>query len=240
MNREDLSRKFYIDDHAALFGYIAKSADENCGEEGLAVVRRGIAAYGRERGLRAAMRCIADGNELTMMNYIVYGEWADPRGWSRSEVASLNPVYRTNMTVCAWCEAWKKYGLIEYGKIYCDNADENLVHGFNPELRLEMGTIMSHGANVCEFIWNGAALKDDDEAAEMSRRRAGLIPRATKDFLYHCGHVLSTFRREILLELGLVEGAQIVRRAMTLYGEQFGRDKAEIIEAESELNFLKP
>lgn len=232
--REEIAPSFYIEDHAVLVALIVKSA----GESGRKAVMKGIAAYGRERGLRGAARCLADGEPLSLKNYMLYGEWADPRGWSASEVVALSPNYRTNMTRCGWCDTWKKYGLLEYGKAYCDCVDENLVYGFNPTLAFRMGEVMAHGGVACEFDWLGFVPADAAEAEAMAARRAELIPRVTRDFLYHCGHVFSTFGREIYLEFGLERGREILGRAMAEYERLFGREKREAVEAEARQNFL--
>ena len=237
--REATAERFYIDDHAVLFACLARRAEELAGERGTETIVRAIVVYGRERGLRGAMRCLADGEPLSGKNYILYGEWADPRGWSRSEVAATAPHYRTNMTVCGWCESWEKHGLLEYGRLYCDWVDANLVYGFNPALRLEMPKTLSRGEKCCTFDWLDCTFGSEAEAEAMAARRAELIPRVTKDFLYHCGHLLSTFRRELLLEFGLVKGEEIVGRALGDYGELFEEEKAQSVVQESRQNFLQ-
>jgi hypothetical protein len=236
MERTETANNFYIEDHAVLLALFIKFASEKCADRGKNIASGAIAVYGRERGLRAAMRCSADGESLSMENYILYGEWYDSRGVSKSEIAALSPDYRTNMTVCGWCEAWSKHGLLEYGRLYCDNVDENLVYGFNPELKLVMGKIMSQGGDVCEFCWTGCHFED---ASEVSRRRREKIPHVTKDFLYHCGHLASTFRREILVELGLVKGDEIVSSALDEYEKIFGPEKRSAITLEARRNFLE-
>ncbi|MDR3280111.1 MAG: L-2-amino-thiazoline-4-carboxylic acid hydrolase [Synergistaceae bacterium] len=231
----DISRdEFYIEDHATLFALLAKNAIDGY-SEGRSATTQAIASYGRERGMRAAARCMADGLPLSMENYILYGEWADPRNGSRAEIAALEPNYKTNVSVCGWCEAWKKHGLLEYGKIYCDNADLNLVRGFNPDLELGMGGILSRGDAVCEFDWLGCKIEDTNKFA---LRRSELTPQVTRDFLYHCGHLLSTFRRVVYLELGLVAGRKIISRAMRDYENIFGAEKTIALSLESEKNFL--
>ena len=136
MKRTELSGQFYIEDHAVLFALLAKVSVERFHQEGEAAIKRAIASYCMERGARAAMRCLADGEHLLMENYILYGEWDDPKGESESEIAAFEPNYKTNVLVCGWCESWKKHGLLEWGKIYCDHADYWLVRGFNPQLKL--------------------------------------------------------------------------------------------------------
>ncbi|MDL2264737.1 L-2-amino-thiazoline-4-carboxylic acid hydrolase [Synergistaceae bacterium OttesenSCG-928-I11] len=235
MNRTD----FYIDDHAVLFACLTERAIKAFGNRGRMAVIEGVSIYCRERGLRMAMRCLADGEPLSGKNYVLYGEWADERGWSKSVRVATNPNLRTNMTVCGWCDTWKKYDLLKYGAVYCDWADENLVYGFNPELKLVMGNVMSRSDGPCEFDWVSCTFEDDAEAAAMAARRAELIPRVTKDFLYHTAHVLSAFRRVFLLSFGLVEGRALVDGALARYGELLGDEKIAALEEESRKNFLE-
>ena len=239
MNRETLAEQFYIDDLAILCALLARSAEKRAGERGTETIVRAIKTYGRERGLRCAMRCRADGEPLSGKNYILYGEWADPKGWSKTEVVATTPHYRTSLAACGWCDSWKKHGLLEYGRLYCDHVDANLVYGFNPDLRLEMPKILSHGDDCCAFDWLDCTFENDAEAEAMAARRAELVPRVTKDFLYHCGHLFSTFRRELLMEFGLIEGDEMVKDALASYREAFGAEKAEAVAAESRQDFLR-
>lgn len=227
---------FYIDDHATLFALIAREAVTRFRGDGGAAIRRAVAAYCMERGSRMAARCVADGEELTMRNYILYGEWDDPRGESRSEAAAFEPNYRTNVVVCGWREAWHRRGLLEYGKIYCEHADHYLVRGFNPELELRMGKILSQGGDVCEFDWMGCDFRD---ATEIARRRREKISRGVvRDFLYHCGHLLSTARRELIFEMGFRRGEEVISSALSEYRKIFGALKKNILIGETRQNFL--
>jgi hypothetical protein len=230
--------QFYIEDHAALFGYIAQSAQKRFGEEGKSAIIKGIITYGRERGLRAALRCRRDKQELTMRNYRLYGEWWDPKGGSQSEIVSTSPSYRTNTLRCAWCETWKELDLLPYAKLYCEYVDKNLVFGFNPALTLEMGATLSGGGHVCEFNWVGYSEESPEEAQAFGEERKALIPRVTQDFLYHCGHVLHSFRHTLLLELGAVKGEAILLDTIHEYIARFGSQKIEMIIQESKQDFL--
>ena len=80
MERHEAAKDFYIEDHAVLAALFVKSAMGKYEDSGEKAVLRAIAAYGRERGLRAAMRCRDRGEDLSMENYILYGEWDDPKG----------------------------------------------------------------------------------------------------------------------------------------------------------------
>ena len=230
--------EFYIDDHAVLFGLLAKHAEARCGGQGLSAVERALVSYGRERGLRSAMRCLRDGRELTLRNYLLYGEWSDERQWSKSEVTAVRPEYRTDTLVCGWFESWKKYGLEEHGKIYCKWIDMELLRGFNPGLRLEMGAILSHGGASCQFHWMDCRFDNEEDVGKLAKERAEIAPRVTQGFLFHCAHLLSTFRREFYRELGLLDTNAVLDRALSEYGEIFGAEKTKALVAESARNFI--
>ena len=68
MERSGIAGEFYIEDHAALFALAAKEAVTRFGGDGMSAVKRAIAAYCMERGVRAARRCLADGEKLSMEN----------------------------------------------------------------------------------------------------------------------------------------------------------------------------
>lgn len=61
MNREQMAERFYIDDHALVYGLLGKHAEEACGQEGMKALEKGTILYARERGIRMAKRCLADG-----------------------------------------------------------------------------------------------------------------------------------------------------------------------------------
>lgn len=50
----------------------------------------------RERGLRSAKRCIANGDELTVKKYLCYAEPFDSEGWNKAEINAYAPMYQTS------------------------------------------------------------------------------------------------------------------------------------------------
>lgn len=235
-----MEEKFYIDDHAVLVACLTKASVETMGLRGREAAERAIRSYARERGLRMAMRCIDDGEPLTAANYFVYGEWADTREWSKSEIAAWTPNLVTHMTKCGWCDSWKKYDLLEWGGIYCDRADEDLLYGFNPALSLRMRDLMSRTGRTCVFDWVSCSFESEEEMQAAFARRAEIIPRVTKGFLYHCGHMLCSFRREYLLSFGIVDGLAIVDDALGQYaGAMNATDKVDALIDASNMDPLR-
>lgn len=238
MDRKLLAKDFYIEDHALLYGLLGKYAEEICGEAGLQTLERATEVYGRERGLRMAMRAQRNGDELSPRNYLIYGEWADSRGLCSSRVASVVPEYVTESTVCEWCRTWERYGLMRYGRIYCRYIDKSLVKGFNPENELETKGSLSMGDAACGFHWIGADYRDEAELLADARKKAELSDSNIKDFLYHTAHIYSALRRTFLLELGLLDTGSICGAVMKEYGELLGAYKAAAILAEAKQDFL--
>ena len=225
---------FDIPHHANLFALIYKAAVDFYGEKGAAAADEGTKLYGQQRGSRMAQRATKDGAPLTMESYLLYGEWADKNGHSKSYVSATQPVYCTNSTVCGWCEAGKSAGLLEYGKNYCTYVDKNLVKGFNPQLKLDINSVLSQGGETCAFQWNGFAMTDPDG---YNAKKAALGDRALKDFLYHTGHLLSAMKQAIAGELGNERAEKIAAKAMADYADMYGADFAQAVLEESTQDF---
>lgn len=222
---------YYIDDHALLFAFLARAVLDMGPVSGLQIIEQWVTLYGRERGARSAMRCMGDGEPLTVLNYFAYSEWHDEKGWNVNKIVSTSP-YHFHTTSCGWCESWKKHGLMDYGKLYCRWVDPALVHGFNPDLLLEMPGTLSGGNGYCDFLWPGSSLSQDELEA-LATRRAGLIKTVTRDFLYHCAHLYNALERVLLDKLEENDAGRVLRQGLQDYADLFGRDKADSILAAS-------
>lgn len=237
--REKIAPEFGIEDHAVIFALMAKYAEKECGQEGLDTVAHSVVRYAKERGLRMAMRAQADGEELTMNNYMVYGEWTDLKKEGKAVIVSITPEYKTNSLACGWCNAWKKHDLMEYGKIYCTWIDKNLVKGFNPENELGIASNLSFGDDCCAFHWKGAKFANEEEFKQNREKKAATAHKALRDFLYHTGHIFGTMCREFYCDFGLLKAQLVIKEALAEYEEKFGKEKTEALICESQQDFLK-
>lgn len=237
MDRSQLADSFYIDDHAMLFAYLLKNAEELCGEEGRAASIKGTIQYGKERGLRMAMRCKADGRPLSPRNYLIYGEWFDGRKWSDAVAGGLKP-FVLNYNRCGWSDTWEKYGMEKYGAVYCAWVDQALVAGFNLENKLRIESLKPQGAETCAFCFIGADFDSEDDFQKDGELKVELRSRTVKDFFYHTAHLLSALYRTYLVELGLLKTQNITAKAMAEYTLSFGREKAEALAKEAKQDFL--
>ena len=149
-----------IEHHAVMFALLAKHAIEISGEKGKEAILAGMTRYGNERGRRMALNALERGDKLTVLNSQAYGEWKpDFPGQMEFGVTCGMPVLHTYIARCAWCDAWAKHGLTEYGKYYCCNIDNAWFQGFNPEFTCtQLNPPMSWGGDCCRFSW-GDSLK---------------------------------------------------------------------------------
>lgn len=237
MDRERIAAQFYMEEHATLYALLAKNAIVLYGQEGRDATREATKLYGRERGGRMAKRALRDGKELSMLHYTQYSEWEDSRGYSASRIVAFSPAYTTESTRCGWCEAWKKHGLLEYGKLYCENIDAELVKGFNPENQLVLTSTLSHGQDCCHFEWVGCSFADEAEYRATREEKAAMGDRNLKDFLYHTGHLLSAMGRKYEELLGVVKAGQIVEASLAQFEVLFGKEKAEALKQEALQNY---
>ena len=160
-----------IEHHAMMFAFLAKHAIELCGEAGKDAILAGMTTYGNERGARMAANALAHGDELTTMTNQAYGEWKpDYAGQMDFGTLRTEPTLQTYIAKCAWCEAWKKHNITEYGKYYCVNVDNAVYQGFRSDfVCTPTATSLSWGGDHCEFDW-GHPLSQE-EVKELAEKK---------------------------------------------------------------------
>ncbi len=218
-----------IEHHAILFALLSRQAITLFGDEGKEAILKAMTRYGNERGQRMAKNALANGDELTLLNSQAYGEWQpDYPGQMEFGAICAQPTYRSYIAKCAWCDAWAKHGLTEYGRYYCCNIDNAWYNGFNPEFTCTpLNPAMSWGGDCCRFDW-GQPLNDDDIAA-LAEKKKELGTSCMKNFNFHTAHILHTVSRTLIEELG--EGAQrAIDGAKREYMEKFGPEYLSCLE----------
>ena len=218
-----------IEHHAMLFAFLAKHAIELCGERGKEAILSGMTAYGRERGARMAANALARGDELTTMTNQAYGEWKpDYDGQMDFGQLRTEPTLRTYISKCAWCDAWKKHNITEYGKYYCVNIDNAVYQGFRPDfVCTPISTSLSWGGERCEFDW-GHPLSPND-AADLEKKKKELGASCMKDFNFHTAHLKHTLCKTLTDTLG-ENGKKAVTEALKEYADTFGREYLAVLD----------
>ena len=213
------NKKIGVEHHAVIFALLAKDCILAKGQNGEKTILEAVARYGQERGQRMAFYAQENGDACNPVTYQIYSEWRSETGKMKAEAGNVQDKFMTQITVCDWCEAWKKYDLLAYGKYYCQAVDKNLYYGFNPQLQLEILSTLSHGAQRCAFCWGPAFTTQD--YAFMQKRMKAIGDRYIRGFSYHSAHILSTVSKKILEDYAQ-EGQAIIKKARDSFVQIFG------------------
>jgi len=213
--------------HALLFAWLSEAVLARVGrEDGEALMRRAVRRYGEERGRRMAVRAEADGEPLSMANFIAYGELpATPEAFESASEAEGGTIRKT-ISTCPWHTTWAEHDLMIHGRLYCLEIDQALVRGFNPALRLEVTYTQPNDGVPCEFVFH--------DASEPGLERGRVMPWA-----YHLGHLYGTMAEVIVEGLGQ-KGAAATQEALTRFREQYGEEAAAVVLQYREVDFAYP
>lgn len=235
MSNENISCK--IEHHAMLFAFLAKRAIESCGEDGKAAILDGMTIYGNERGARMAKRATANGDPLNTMTNQAYGEWqCDYEGQMEAGTLRTEPTLQTYVTRCAWCDAWKKHNMLEYGKLYCVNVDKAVYEGFRSDLTCTPTTTsLSFGGSRCEFDWEYPLTPEEVDALAAKRKELGTS--CMKDFNFHTLHLKTTISKTLVERFGEA-GERAVELALKDYADTFGQEYLDALLADASFNPL--
>lgn len=217
-----------IENQAMMFALLSKYAIEAKGEEGRAAIQEGMKRYGRERGMRMAARAVANGDPVALWTDQAYGEWKpDYPGQMEFGTVHTEPTLVTYISKCAWCEAWKKYDILEYGREYCVNVDAAVYEGFGcGAVCTPVTTAMSWGGDVCQFDW-GLPLTEEDQK-KMTEKKAELGTGAMRDFAYHTAHIYCSVADE-LCKAFPGESTEMIDKAVKDYIELFGQEEYDVL-----------
>ena len=217
-----------IEHHATLFALLSRQAITLAGEAGKEAILKGMTKYGNERGARMAARALANGDELTTMTNQAYGEWKpDFQGQMDFGTIHTEPTLQTYIAKCAWCDAWKKHDLLDYGKYYCVNVDNAVYQGFRSDfLCTPTTTSLSWGGERCEFDW-GYPLTPE-EVNQLAEKKKELGTSCMKDFNFHTAHLLYTVGNTLKEELGEI-GVLAVQKGIEDYIEKFGQEYYDVL-----------
>ena len=137
------------------------------------------------------------------------------------------PVLHTYIARCAWCDAWAKHGLTEYGKYYCCNIDNAWFQGFNPEFTCtQLNPPMSWRRLLPVQLGRGA-----DPLADKGAEQKEKVPGHClhKGLTFHTAHILHTVGDVLMEELGN-DGAMAVSLAKSDYSDMFGKDALDCLD----------
>ncbi len=229
--------RFAVEHHAVMFGLMARAVLDVCGNSGRELVKAGTEHYAHGRGQRMRLRCLRDGNPTDMIHYMAYGEWVPEPGTMEIRTRQKSPVNRTLVVRCPWKTAWKKYGLMDYARHYCDYADFALVKGFDPGLVLDMDSWMARGDEGCGFTWNGADL-DGAAEAEIARVKEQNRQGGVLDWEYHTAHMYFAFCQVLEEKLDAESRGQVISTVRGEFKERFGAAALDTVDAYAGTDFF--
>ena len=197
--------------------------------KGELIFRKAIRRYGEERGRRMALRARTDRKELTMLNYLIYGEWSLTPGEMTQRMEQNN---HNNMRMlverCPWQAAWMEEDLSAYGRLYCQEIDLALVRGFNPQLHLDVLKTQTNDRLPCDFIFHGVPLSVSNSLALMVGQKINPGKRVILPWEYHVGHLYKTISDVLTAELGLT-GREAAEAALVEFTARFGEESTRIV-----------
>lgn len=225
--------------HGLLMAWMGRHLFQRVGPvKGEMHLRKAIRRYGEERGRRMALRAQADGKELTMLNYLIYGECSINTGEMTQKTEQNN---HNNMRMmverCPWQAAWMQDELVEFGRYYCQEIDLALVRGFNPDLHLDVLKTQTNDRQPCDFIFHGAPLTVSNSVALMVGQKLSPGKRALLPWEYHVGHLYKAFSDVFTAELGLT-GREAAEAALADFAARFGEDAAQIVRDYQSTDFI--
>ncbi len=210
-----------IEQHAALVALLAKYAIEGSGEAGREAFLAGIRRMAYERGTRMAARALQNGDRLDIVSFNAYGEWRAQPGEMGAALQHEDGAAVMVVTNCPWNNSWRKHGLIEYGKLYCEVVDDALARGFHPEFQCSVPCTLSADGACCRFEW-GIPMTAQEEQT-LFNKKAAMGDSCARSFDYHIAHVLHSVGDELILRLGQ-EGAAAVEQAKKAFVRLFGQE----------------
>jgi hypothetical protein len=222
-------RKFTAGNHADLFALLSRSVITHLGaERGEKIVRMAVRRYGEQRGYRMALRALRDGEPLTMLNYMAYGEWRGEESESEQHMVEMPPDVRSLVTRCPWNQAWRESDLLQVGRLYCLEIDHALVRGFNPALRLDVLSTLSNNERPCEFVFYDANLTPENLALLNQKKSANQQKGAVMPWEYHAGHLFAAIKACLVAEVG--DGGEVIlQEALAGFAKRYGTEAVRTI-----------
>ena len=226
---------FQIKNHALLFGIFCNHIQKSNFPQSIEFIREIIRQYALERGGRMAQRTRKYRDEISMDNFLVYGEWIPESNIMEQQNIEETPVYISRVTRCPWATYWNSHGYLEYGKQYCDLIDKTLVEGYNPELSLIVNGNLTKGDSYCEFHWKAVELTQENQL-KMTQKKESLGMLVKKSWEYHTAHLYWTFRR-ILPLLDINRTKNLIDEINNEYVEIFGENSLSRLLNYENMNF---
>jgi hypothetical protein len=137
------------------------------------------------------------------------------------------PMLETRSTRCSWNKAWEDEGVLEFGRLYCEEIDTAIAEGFNRDLDLSVKQTLSHGAPDCHFVYTGGRLGEEDER-RLAELRETVGDRFLRTWSFHLADLYGALFDE-LRDSFAEAGAEAAAEALDEFEARFGSEAAEAV-----------
>jgi len=146
----DKYQSHLFEKYAILFCTIAEEVISQFGDEGRKAIINSVKKYAEARGSKVAKLVQSLGKERSLKNYFIYGD-SDDMSVMKFRLKIINGNIEITARECLFCNACRDSGKEEYGKLYCEHSDKSLLRGYNPNIKLEVPSILTRGDKNCIF-----------------------------------------------------------------------------------------
>jgi hypothetical protein len=227
-------KNFTVEHHATLFALMAREAVACCDDEGREAIHEGVRRYGERRGARMADRARQDGRTNDLMSYLLYGELDFGSTPNRFAIAQRQPHFEVCAQVCAWDQIWRDKGLLDHGKLYCDQIDTSVMRGFDPAFHFEVDGTLSGGDDCCRFRFHDAGVS----LVDLARYAVGKVwmgKQAIRSWHFHTCELYAVLSETLYEQFGDAKGGRAIASALDGFGDMFGEAmRAEVAGSRNE------
>jgi len=149
--QKEIGNKYKINNFnlfAKLFCTISDEVITRFGEEGKIAIVESVKQFGKRRGKEIAELVIFKGKPLTLKNFMVYSTF-DSADTAKYKMNIIDGNVEVVIRSCIFCEGCEDWGKKEFGKIYCEFIDEAIMEGYNPDIKFELASSLTHGDKHC-------------------------------------------------------------------------------------------
>ena len=227
--------EFGVEHHAMLFAWVAQEAVGRFGDDGKRVILEGVRVYGEQRGRRMRLRARADGHPNDLVGYLLYGELNFGEAENEFVRVQEEPYLKVQAQRCSWHDTWSERGVLEYGRLYCQEIDTAILRGYNPDFGFDVDGTLSGGADCCTFHYRGGRMGVWNKLRYLfGKRRVG--QRAVQPWEYHAGHLYKTLEERLVAAFG-EEGERAATAALQTFGQVYGGEMARVVRGFESVDF---
>ena len=130
-SENELGYQTRSDGFGILYGEIAGALIERCGRNGMGIVRKAVAAYGKKKGKRLREQYMGSGVRTDLHNLMAAedGRWKDPRTL-KTTVRDTPEAQLWEIYSCPLEKNWRDRGREEAGRLYCEEYLHALMDGY--------------------------------------------------------------------------------------------------------------